>query len=51
MIDSLKVELSSMKVKLSSTLAMHRRNNEINLQYHKHNENFFPEDYAHMVIL
>ena len=50
MIDSLRLTLSK-KVKISSALRMHRRNNEIVLRYHKPNGNLFPEDYAHYMLM
>ena len=30
---------------------MHRTNNKIVLRYHKPNENLFPEDYAHHMLM
>ena len=42
MVDSLGLTLPK-KVKLSLTLTMHKRNNKIILQYHKPNENLFPQ--------
>ena len=50
MIDSLGLTLPS-KNKLSSTLTMHRRHIKIVLRYHKPNENLFPEDYAHHMLM
>ena len=50
MIDSLGLTLPK-KVKLSSTLTMHRRNKKIVLWYHKPNEDLFPEDYAHHMLI
>ena len=50
MIDSLGLTLPR-KVKLSSTLTMHRRNNKIVLRYHKPNKNLLLEDYAHHILM
>ena len=50
MVDSLRLTLPK-KVKLSVTLAIHRRNIKISLSYHKPNENLFPEDYAHHLLI
>lgn len=50
MLDSLGLTLPKI-VKLSSTLTIRRRNNKIALQYHKPNENLFPEDYAHYMLI
>lgn len=50
MVDSFGLNLPK-KLKLSSTLAIQGRNNQAVLQYYKLNQNLFPEDYAHQLLM
>ena len=49
-VDSFGLALSK-KLRLSSSLTMHRRNNRIILRHQKPNENLFHENFAHLMLM